>query len=86
MGRVKEPIEGRYSVLGEEPKREPILLSWKNLWIFLAIFAVALGVRYWQLSSERDLRNRDLGEGASNTTRNATREQAPSGGAVQHLP
>lgn len=48
----KEPppvIEGQFRVIGEAPKREPVILSWRNLAMFVGGLAGAAAVRAYFL-------------------------------------
>jgi hypothetical protein len=47
----KEPpvIEGQFRVVGEKPRREPVILSWRNLAIFVASLVGAAAVRTYFL-------------------------------------
>lgn len=47
--KLPPPIEGQFTVIGETPKREPIINSWAGLWWFFGP-PVAIGlVRYAQI-------------------------------------
>lgn len=51
MGNDKEPIEGRYTVVGEitrpaQSARQPIIKSWKGLAAFGAFILVRLAMAY----------------------------------------
>lgn len=42
-------IEGDFTVIGEAPKREPIIKSWAGLWWFVIPPVVVFVVRYSQI-------------------------------------
>jgi hypothetical protein len=50
MKRKPPPvIDGQFTVVGETPKREPIINSWSGLWWFLIPPLALLAVRYAQV-------------------------------------
>jgi hypothetical protein len=53
MGNDKEPIEGRYTVVGEvhrpaQGAREPIIKSWKGLLAFIAFFLLSMAASWFR--------------------------------------
>lgn len=66
---MHDPIEGQFRVVGQA-QRDPIIKNWRNLFIFLAVFVVAVAARTWQIESENERR-----AAASNTGWSATADQ-----------
>lgn len=52
MGKETKPvvIDGEFQVIGEAPKREPVIKSWLNLIVFLVLTGGAMVLRYWQIT------------------------------------
>lgn len=47
--KTRPTIEGQFKVIGETPKREPIINSWPALWWFVIPPLAILAVRYAQI-------------------------------------
>ncbi len=66
------------------PYREPIVKSWWNLWMFVAVltitFSVGLCSRYRELE-----RQERLWGAPSHATRDGAAQQAPASRTVEHL-
>lgn len=46
MKHDQHVIEGEFTVVGEEPPPQPVILNWPGLWMFIASFPLA-GLIKW---------------------------------------
>lgn len=79
---MRDPIEGQFRVLGEKPPYEPIIKDWRALWMFLAVFVIAVAVRTGSIMLENSSRDSARDAGWSAAAEQATTRPL----ALEHLP
>lgn len=79
---MRDPIEGQFRVVGEKEDYEPLTNNWVGFAFFFGLIALAIFLKAESFKSEaRD----GLRSGASESSRSASAEQAPTSGPSEHL-